>query len=243
MRWPLRSLLTQVILCLYEGSMLGSPKWLVVEAVFVLSHIYLQSFSVTLCCFSTKTAASAPCLSQFSMRWCWAVRTTQVSCQPHACITSHIAAAHLASPHIAANNYLKKILYPLDRWPKVFFFLPFPSLALFSGVWVSFLCLSFQTNWVQFKSLNLQVILHQVWCSSTGSISGLNGHGTQLLKWWARATLNRQAMTAVHRIGNGREISQAFLWCFFCADIRRCLTVKLRSYTSLTARVFHRIHC
>lgn len=209
---------------------LSPPKWLVFGEISVLSHIYLQYFSVTLCYFSTKTAAPAPCLSQFSMRWCWAVRTTQVSWQPHACVTSHHAAAHLASPHIAANNYLKKKWCPLDRWPKVIFLLPF--LSLFCGVWVSFFCESFQTDWVQFKCLNLQVILHQVWCSSAGSISGLNGHGTQLLEWRARAILNRQAVTAVHRIGNGREISQAFLQCFLCTDIRRCLTVKLRSYTS-----------
>lgn len=111
---------------------LSPPKWLVFGEISVLSHIYLQYFSVTLCYFSTKTAAPAPCLSQFSMRWCWAVRTTQVSWQPHACVTSHHAAAHLASPHIAANNYLKKKMVSFRQVTKGHFLTSFSLSLLWS---------------------------------------------------------------------------------------------------------------
>ena len=125
---------------------------------------------------------------------------------------------------------------PLDWQEKVFcfsfyffFFEMWPSKP---GVWVSFYYEFFQTKWVQFKPLYLQVIIHQVWCSSACFISGLNGHGTQLFQWWACDILNRQVARAVHGITNGREISQAFLWFFRCTDTRRCLMVKLKSYTS-----------
>lgn len=125
-------------------------------------------------------------------------------------------------------------LCPLD-WQEVFWF--FICSFLKYGLWnlrfgIHFTMSLFKPSESRFKPLYLQVIIHQVWCSSACFIAGLAGRGTQLFQWRACDVLNRRVATAVHGITNGREISQAFLWFFRCTDTRRCLTVKFKSYTS-----------